>query len=159
MAKAKKSKSKSASGKSAQRKSAMGKMKASKAAKSAPKKLQAKAPVKKPAPMPPQKPILVSPKNTSSKQFSQNELIECIRGSCGFNSRGEAKEFYGSFADMITQALKSGYRLSLPGLGKLQVKKRKARMGRNPMTQQPMMIPAKKKVAFTALKALKQAVL
>jgi DNA-binding protein HU-beta len=114
---------------------------------------------KKPVPVPPKKPVLVTPKNSNSRQYTQSELFECIRGYCGFAKRTEAKVFYGGFADMIQSALKGGYKVVLPGLGKIQVKKTKARMGRNPATQEPMMIPAKKKVAFTALKALKESVL
>jgi len=129
------------------------------AKKKAPVKVVAKAAPKKNAPMPPKKPTLVSPKNGSSKQYTQSELYECIKGYCGFMTRSEAKLFYGGFAEMIQAALKSGYRVVLPGIGKIQVKKTKARMGRNPMTQQPIMIPAKRKVSFSALKALKEAVL
>lgn len=133
------------------------------AKKAAPKakvaKKEVKAAPKKPIPVPPKKAVIVTPKNSSSKQYTQSEFIECVRSSCGFNSRSEAKEFYGNFASMIQQALKSGFRMTLPGLGKIQVKKRKARMGRNPATGEPMMIPAKKKVAFTPIKALKTAVL
>jgi DNA-binding protein HU-beta len=60
---------------------------------------------------------------------------------------------------MVQAALKSGYKLVLPGLGKMQVAKSKARMGRNPMTGEAIKIPARKKVRFTANKALKDAVL
>lgn len=145
-------------------KKAMSKGKAKKAASKKPvgKKMAKgamKAAPKKPAPLPPKKPVLVSPKNGSSKQYTQSELFESIRGSCGFNSRTEAKMFYGGFAGLIQSALKSGYKVVLPGIGKIQVRKTKARMGRNPATQETMMIPARRKVRFTALKALKEAVL
>ena len=110
-------------------------------------------------PLPPKKAAVTVPKNTGSKQYTQSELYDCIRGYCGFYNRSEAKGFYAQFANMIQAALKSGYKVVLPGLGKIQVRKTKARMGRNPATQQPMMIPARKKVAFTPLKALKDAVL
>jgi DNA-binding protein HU-beta len=131
-------------------------------AKAAAKKVAApvvKAAAKTPSPIPPKKPSLVTPKNTGSKQYTQNELYECIKGYCGFETKREAAEFYTGFQEMLQSALKSGYKVVLPGLGKMQVKKTKARMGRNPTTQQPIMIPAKRKVAFTALKALKEAVL
>lgn len=121
------------------------------------KKMVTKAVAKKLGPVPPKKPVLSNPKN--SRQYTQSEFFECIRGYCGFNNRREAKDFYGDFATMIQAALKSGYKLVLPGLGKMQVRKTKARMGRNPMTQEIIQIPAKRKVAFTANKALKEAVL
>lgn len=110
-------------------------------------------------PVPPKKPVLVTPKNTSSKQYSQSELYDCIQGYCGFAKRKEAKEFYLGFQSMIQGALKSGYKVVLPGLGKMQVRKTKARKGINPATREPINIPAKRKVSFTALKALKEAVL
>lgn len=55
--------------------------------------------------------------------------------------------------------LKKGERIRIPGLGILEVRKTKARTGRNPQTGEPIKIPAKKKVAFRAAKDLKEAVL
>ncbi|MDX2027601.1 MAG: HU family DNA-binding protein [Alphaproteobacteria bacterium] len=54
--------------------------------------------------------------------------------------------------------LKKGNRLRIAGLGILQVRKRAARMGRNPATGETIQIPAKKKIAFRASKELKEAV-
>ena len=122
-------------------------------------KTAAPAAPKKAVPTPPKKAILVTPKNSSTKQYTQSEFFECVKDSCGFISRRDAKLFYANFADMLQSALKSGYKVVMPGIGKIQVRKTKARMGRNPATQEPMMIPARRKVAFTALKALKDAVL
>ncbi|MCC6954173.1 MAG: HU family DNA-binding protein [Deltaproteobacteria bacterium] len=122
-------------------------------------KTAAPAAPKKAAPTPPKKAVLVTPKNGATKQYTQSEFFECVKDSCGFISRRDAKLFYANFADMLQSALKSGYKVVMPGLGKIQVRKTKARMGRNPATQEPMMIPARRKVAFTALKALKDAVL
>ena len=49
-------------------------------------------------------------------------------------------------------------RIRIGGLGILQVRKRAARMGRNPATGEPIKIKASKKVAFRAAKELKEAV-
>jgi DNA-binding protein HU-beta len=54
--------------------------------------------------------------------------------------------------------LKKGDRIRLVGLGILQVRKRAARMGRNPATGEAIKIKASKKVAFRASKELKEAV-
>jgi len=54
--------------------------------------------------------------------------------------------------------LKKGNRVRIAGLGILQVRKRAARMGRNPATGEAIHIPAKKKIAFRASKELKEAV-
>ncbi len=59
---------------------------------------------------------------------------------------------------LITKQLKKGVRIRLNGLGILQVRKRAARMGRNPATGEAIKIKASKKVAFRAAKELKEAV-
>jgi DNA-binding protein HU-beta len=58
---------------------------------------------------------------------------------------------------LITRHLKKGERIRIAGLGILQVRKRAARMGRNPATGEPIQIKAGKKVAFRASKELKLA--
>ena len=58
----------------------------------------------------------------------------------------------------VTKHLKRGARIRIGGLGVLQVRKRPARMGRNPATGEPIKIKASKKVAFRAAKDLKEAV-
>ena len=59
---------------------------------------------------------------------------------------------------LITKHLKKGERIRISGLGILQVRKRAARMGRNPATGEAIKIKASKKVAFRAAKDLKLAV-
>ena len=60
--------------------------------------------------------------------------------------------------ETLTKHLKRGARIRIGGLGVLQVRKRPARMGRNPATGQPIKIKASKKIAFRAAKDLKEAV-
>jgi DNA-binding protein HU-beta len=55
--------------------------------------------------------------------------------------------------------LKKGARIRINGLGILQVRKRAARMGRNPATGETIKIKASKKIAFRASKDLKEAVM
>ena len=59
---------------------------------------------------------------------------------------------------LVTKHLKKGDRIRLVGLGILQVRKRAARMGRNPATGEAIKIKASKKVAFRPAKELKEAV-
>jgi DNA-binding protein HU-beta len=59
---------------------------------------------------------------------------------------------------LITKHLKKGERVKIVGLGILQVRKRAARMGRNPATGEAIKIKASKKVAFRAAKDLKEAI-
>ena len=56
---------------------------------------------------------------------------------------------------LITKHLKKGERVRIAHLGILQVKKRAARMGRNPATGEPLKIKASKRVAFRPTKELK----
>jgi len=69
---------------------------------------------------------------------------------------GEA--ILGDLVVTITKHLKKGDRIRIVGLGILQVRKRAARMGRNPATGEAIKIKASKKVAFRAAKDLKMAV-
>jgi DNA-binding protein HU-beta len=59
---------------------------------------------------------------------------------------------------LITRHLKKGERVRIAGFGILQVRKRAARMGRNPATGEAIKIKASKKVAFRPSKELKLAV-
>ncbi len=56
----------------------------------------------------------------------------------------------------IAKNLKKGARIRIGGLGVLQVRKRPARMGRNPATGEAIKIKASKKIAFRAAKELKE---
>jgi DNA-binding protein HU-beta len=70
----------------------------------------------------------------------------------------QANTILADFVAMVTGHLKKGARIRLGGLGVLQVRKRPARMGRNPATGASIKIKASKKVAFRAAKELKEAV-
>jgi DNA-binding protein HU-beta len=58
----------------------------------------------------------------------------------------------------IKKALKKGDAITLVGFGTFGVKKRKARVGRNPQTGKALKIAAKKVPVFKAGKGLKDAV-
>ena len=73
-------------------------------------------------------------------------------------SKKQANAIMDDLAGVITKHLKKGARIRLNGLGILQVRKRAARMGRNPATGEAIKIKASKKVAFRAAKELKEAV-
>ena len=71
------------------------------------------------------------------------------------------KQVMSMLEDMVqtlTKHLKRGARIRIGGLGVLQVRKRPARMGRNPATGKAIKIKASKKIAFRAAKDLKEAV-
>ncbi len=70
----------------------------------------------------------------------------------------KSEEMLSDFVGLLVKHLKKGDRIRMAGLGILQVRKRAARMGRNPATGEPIKIKASKKVAFRAAKELKEAV-
>ncbi|HQH26739.1 MAG TPA: HU family DNA-binding protein [Oligoflexia bacterium] len=108
-------------------------------------------------PSAPKKVKLAKPKN--GVQFTQAEFFQSLNEACGLESRKQAKEVFESFAGMLQAALKKGYKVPLPGIGKIQVRQSKARIGRNPATGEEIKIKAKKRVRLTPSKALKDAVL
>jgi DNA-binding protein HU-beta len=73
-------------------------------------------------------------------------------------SKKAAEAFLTDLVDTITRHLKQGDRIRIVGLGILQVRKRAARMGRNPATGEPLPIKASKKVVFRPVKELKEAI-
>ena len=60
--------------------------------------------------------------------------------------------------ESVTEALKNGEKVVLPGFGMFGVKMRPAREGRNPYNCEAIMIPERKVPGFKAGKTLKDAV-
>jgi DNA-binding protein HU-beta len=73
-------------------------------------------------------------------------------------SKKQADAVLTDMVSLVVKHLKKGDRIRIGGLGILQVRKRAARMGRNPATGEAIKIKASKKVAFRAAKELKEAV-
>ena len=73
-------------------------------------------------------------------------------------TKKQGPELVDNLVTMITKHLKKGERVKISGLGILVVRKRAARMGRNPATGEAIKIKASRKVAFRAAKDLKMAI-
>jgi DNA-binding protein HU-beta len=99
------------------------------------------------------------PRNTSTLSYTQSEFVENVRAFCGLHKRSEAKQLVEDIAAFVMDSLRKGYKIPLMGLGKLYVRETKARQGRNPATGEVINIPKRKRVKFTAAKALKERVL
>ena len=72
------------------------------------------------------------------------------------------KQIEGVLYETVTLACKEakkGGQFVVPGFGKLVLANRKARIGRNPQTGEPIKIPAKRVCKFRLAKSLKDAVL
>jgi len=72
-------------------------------------------------------------------------------------SKKAATEILESIAQLAYKHAKDSF--TLPGLGKLVLVNRKARMGRNPATGETIQIKAKRVVKFRVAKASKDAIL
>src|SRR5207247_8464251 len=73
--------------------------------------------------------------------------------------RTRAGEYFDGLTQLAEKELKRSGEFVLPGMVKLVVQKRKARMGRNPATGEAIKIPAKTVVKARIAKQLKDAVL
>ncbi|NWG53868.1 MAG: HU family DNA-binding protein [Hydrogenophilaceae bacterium] len=73
-------------------------------------------------------------------------------------SRADAKRFVEGYIDVIKAHVVKGVKVKLGDLGMVMVRARKARMGRNPATGEPVKIKASKKLAFRPSATMKAAV-
>jgi DNA-binding protein HU-beta len=73
-------------------------------------------------------------------------------------SKKAVGEVLGSFIEHVVKNLKKGHKVRITGLGIFQVKKRPARLGRNPLTGEQIKIKASKKLAFRAAKDVKESI-
>ena len=73
-------------------------------------------------------------------------------------AKKQAEAVLTSMVDLVVKHLKKCDRIRIGGLGILVVRRRAARMGRNPATGEAIKIKASKKVAFRAAKDLKEAI-
>ena len=72
-------------------------------------------------------------------------------------SKKQSTEILMELANLAAKQAKNGF--VFPGVGKLVIVNRKARMGRNPQTGEAIKIPAKRVLKFRIAKAMKEAVL
>ena len=85
------------------------------------------------------------------------QLASAIGEAHGLSQK-QANEVLTGAVALIGEHLKKGARIRIAGLGTLEVRKRSARMGRNPATGEAIEIKASKKVAFRAAKDLSEAI-
>ena len=91
--------------------------------------------------------------------MNKTQLIDAIACCSGTQvTKATADVVLERAAAIITKELATGGEVTLPGIGKLSVTQRAARVGRNPATGEALKIPAKKAIKFGVAKALKDAV-
>ncbi|HVR34394.1 MAG TPA: HU family DNA-binding protein [Methylomirabilota bacterium] len=91
-----------------------------------------------------------------AKALSKSQIAAAIADEQGLTKK-QAVAILDQIADLAYKHAKNTF--TLPGVGKLVLVNRKARIGRNPATGQEIKIPAKRVVKFRVAKAAKDAIL
>jgi DNA-binding protein HU-beta len=89
--------------------------------------------------------------------MNRKELIDALATKTD-SSKADADRNIAAIIEIITATLKKGDPVSLVGFGSFEVRKRAARVGRNPATGAELKIKASKQPAFKAGATLKAAV-
>jgi DNA-binding protein HU-beta len=87
--------------------------------------------------------------------MTKTEIVAHLAEKTGL-TRKQVSEFFDEQAKLAYQEAPNGF--TLPGLGKLVLAERAARMGRNPKTGEPIQIPAKRALKFRFAKEAKDAI-
>lgn len=91
-----------------------------------------------------------------AKALTKSQVAEQVANRVGL-TRKQATQVLAELAALAYREAKNGF--TIPGVGKLVLVNRKARMGRNPRTGEPIQIPAKRVVRFRIAKAAKDSIL
>ena len=88
--------------------------------------------------------------------MTKTDLINVVAANANLSKKA-AEAAVNATVAALTDALKAGDKVQLIGFGTFEVKAVAEREGRNPATGEAIKIPASKKPAFSASKALKDA--
>jgi DNA-binding protein HU-beta len=91
-----------------------------------------------------------------AKALSKSQLASELAARSDLTKKAAA-EMLDHLAALAYKYAKNTF--TLPGIGKLMLQNRKARLGRNPATGAPIQIPARKVVKFRVSKIAKDAIL
>ena len=90
-------------------------------------------------------------------RMTQTQLVRHLAEKCALNNK-VSRGFLDELAKVAIGETKKNGVFVLPGIGRLVKANRKARMGRNPATGEPIKIAAKTVVKFRVAKAAKDAI-
>ncbi len=91
-----------------------------------------------------------------AKMMTKSQVAGYIAGKFDLTKK-QGTQILEELATLAAKQARNGF--VFPGVGKLVVVKRKARMGRNPQTGEPIKIPAKTVLKFRIAKAMKESAL
>lgn len=86
--------------------------------------------------------------------MTKNQIIEQVAQATGMTKKSVA-EVFDAISATVDNALVAGETVQIAGFGAFSVKEKAAYTGRNPRTNEPVEIPASRRVTFSASKTLK----
>ena len=89
--------------------------------------------------------------------MNKTELITSVAQATGL-AKKDAEKIVNATFDTIAAQLSDGQRVQISGFGVFETKQRQARVGRNPLTNTTMEIPASTLPTFKPAKTLKERV-
>lgn len=96
-------------------------------------------------------------KKEQNKPMKKTEIYKYLAEKLNMKKQ-EVENFMNEFVQLAYKQCKDPKGFTIPGLGKLLLKQRKARMGRNPLTGEKIKIKAKKVLKFRVAKQAKLAI-
>jgi len=98
----------------------------------------------------------IHPTQNMAKALTKSQIVASVAETVGL-SKKQAQQTLDVLAALAYKNAKNSF--TIPGLGKIVLVNRKARMGRNPATGETIKIAAKRVVKFRVAKAAKDAIL
>ena len=89
--------------------------------------------------------------------MNKAELVDIVAADAG-TTKKDAEQIINKVMDTIIKTVASGEKVTLVGFGTFEARNRKARLGRNPKTNEPLNIPAKRVAGFKVGKEFSEAV-
>ena len=115
-----------------------------------------KSPAKKKAAAPAPKAVKVTA--VPGKAVTASALLQAVADHNGMK-KAEAKMFVEGYVDVVKAYVMKGAKVKIGDIGMVMIRHRKARMGRNPQTGEPVKIKASKKLAFRQSAVMKAQVM
>jgi nucleoid DNA-binding protein len=119
------------------------------------KKAPARKTAKKAA-APAPKPVKVTA--VPGKAVTASALLQSVADHLGVK-KSEAKALTEGYLDVVKAYVLKGAKVKIGDVGMIMIRHRKARMGRNPQTGEPVKIKASKKLAFRQSAVMKATVM
>lgn len=88
--------------------------------------------------------------------MTKADIVEAVYQKLGGFSKREAAEIVELVFETLKERLANGEKVKVSGFGNFVVRGKKERMGRNPQTDEPIMITQRKVLTFKPSQVLKQ---